>query len=352
MAPTEENNYTRFDDELSEVNIYSNQAIGPDEDQLLELQKNTPTQAPSANPPEEDAITILPMLVTEALLCSSPFETEEAGVHNALRTFRHGQTFRFCVGPAKGFEEKYHVVGFDSVVCNNNGRETVVVEKGILSPLAIVDTDTIGFPLAKGGTVEYNGTISIDAIVSSNLAGLDKEDANDYFECEGTLFIKDLEVEDGNVDTENNEDEESKSDNNERRRRIATANGKDEANYSKSHNFISQDTSRPLLLLKHLFRALQDESEATPTKEADDNNDDDSILYDNMGRFTIRIVHVENTGNNKVTDVASDIGNWFSFSDSSSDARGNAFGNSAVRNLVLLLLLLVGLPLWTLLLSG
>lgn len=354
-APTEENNYTRFDDEFSEVNIYSNQPIGPDEDQLLELQGNTTTKAPSTNASAEDDITMLPMLVTQALLCSSPLETEDVGVHNALRTFRYGQTFRFCVGPAKGFEQKYHVVGFDTVVCDNNGRETVVVEKGILSPLVIVETDTIGFPLAKGGTVEYNGTISIDAIVSSNLAGLDfQEDANDYFECEGTLFIRDLEAEDGNVNVDNNEDEESNSDNSERRRQRRIANDKDEDDYSNSHDFNGQDTRRPLLLLKHLFRALQGEPESTPAKEATDDgdNDDDPILYDNMGRFTIRIVHVENTGNNKLTDVASDIGDWFSFSDSSSDARGNSFGNFAFGSLVLPLLLLAGLPLWTLLLSG
>jgi hypothetical protein len=81
-------------------------------------------------------------------------------------SYEPGQDFRICVGPTPEYEGKYKVVGFDSVICENEGETRNIITEGTPDALTTVSGNTIG---SKGddGIVATAGTMAFNSVVTS-----------------------------------------------------------------------------------------------------------------------------------------------------------------------------------------
>ena len=208
--PDAENDYTRFQQDSSEVKVYSNQPYGPVEgsttyklprynetqQEVDEIEEPEETEPPTSTPTKPRPKDIV--LPVKTFRCSSPDESNVPGVYSYDRTFRKGQTFRLCVGPSVNYEETFRVTGFQSMVCKNKDRNTTIIDEfGQPNYLTIVDQRVIGYTKEKGGVVTSNRTMSISSIITNDLAG-EFDGGKKYFTCTGiarleTTFLQEAE---------------------------------------------------------------------------------------------------------------------------------------------------------------
>ena len=215
-APTEENNFTRFDELVSEVKMYSNQNIGPTPETTVILPpRYNDTESPTMTPSTEIVIPVT------TFLCSAPDESDVKGSFDPSRTYRLGQTFRLCVEPSKKFDNplyennnRYAAVGFESVSCENNGRnKTLVDEFGVPDEYTTINRDTVGFTIYKGGIVTSRHTISINSVINADLAGV-FPDGFEHFECSGRVLLERSSLKKGGA-SDDADEVESRNDGNE-----------------------------------------------------------------------------------------------------------------------------------------
>ena len=200
---------SRYQEGVSEVKVYSNQDIGPTKgtttflDSRYEEVVPEPivTEYPTYSPTEIQEIFI----PIQTYLCSSPDESDTPGKYNPDRTYRYGQTFRLCVGPVPVFENTYKVVGFESVICSNMDRNvTIIDEYGVPDEYTTLRRNALGFTRMRGGVVTSTSVMSINSVITSNLAGIFSNAAS-YFVCSGSVI---LELKQPEIETQGGEEEQ------------------------------------------------------------------------------------------------------------------------------------------------
>lgn len=189
VAPTEANNFTRFQEGFSEVKVYSNQPIGPVEGLTTFLppryNETNSTESPTSAPTTQTEI-VIPVATYQ---CSAPDESDVAGKYDPDRTFYLGQTFRVCVSPTEIYEEDYAVIGFQDIVCENSDRNiTIINEFGIPDMYTTISLETIGFTKKSGGIITSSHTASINSVITADLSGI-FPDGETYFVCTGIVFL-------------------------------------------------------------------------------------------------------------------------------------------------------------------
>jgi hypothetical protein len=245
-APSPTNNFTRFQKDLSEVKIYSNQVIGPTDDTTtylpLRYSEENITQSPTSAPTEVTEIFI----PVATFLCSAPDESDVPGSYDNARTFLLGQTFRLCVAPTAVYENDYRVVDFQNIVCKNNNRNvTIIDEFGIPDEYTTITTEVIGYTKQKGGMITSDRTISLNSVINADLAGVFPE-GETYFVCTGIVFLEYTGDEEVVVDATNSQNNETEADNTTknntsvRRRRAADIAGNHDHSNNQRHRFVSR----------------------------------------------------------------------------------------------------------------
>lgn len=189
--PVAANGYTRYQEGVSEVKMYSNTPYGPKEGltTYLPLRYNItskPTQLPTPAPTLPTEI-VVPVTTYH---CSAPDESDVPGAYDMDRTFKLGQTFRLCVGPTKSYEKDYRVLGFQSIVCENSIRNTTIVDQfGVPNPYTRIDREIMGYTKKNGGIITNNRTLSISSVINGDLAGIFPE-GKSFFICRGIVYLE------------------------------------------------------------------------------------------------------------------------------------------------------------------
>jgi hypothetical protein len=348
-APSATNNFTRYQEDLSEVKVYSNQAIGPTEYTTtylpLRYSVENITQSPTSAPTQVTEIFI--PVVT--YLCSAPDESDVAGSYDQTRTFLLGQTFRLCVGPTYVYEKDYRVVDFQNIVCANNDQNmTLIDEFGIPNEFTTITTETIGFTKKQGGIITSNHTVSIDSVINADLAGVFPE-GEKYFVCTGIVFLEytgtdeevdatpqnETEVDNRaapetimNDDAENGDSATNNTSvrrrSRQRFRRAADSAGNDDPNHR--HRFVSR-------LLHEEPRKMQGiDLEKGPLDKIEGNTDyDENYDIPFVGDLLVRIDITQSTLLDGVFSTSVDtVTGWWSSSASRESVRNNFF--LGVRN--------------------
>ena len=194
-APDAANDYTRFREEVSEVKVYSNKPFGPVEGVTNYLperynENKATTTASTESPTSAPTMPTEIVLPAKTFLCGSPDESDIPGVYKFDRTFRLGQTFRMCVGPSLAYKEDYRVIGIQNIVCENSFRNTTIIdEHGAPNLFTMVERDTIGYTKKMGGIVTSDHVISINSVITGDLAGA-FDGGDNYFVCNGIVYFE------------------------------------------------------------------------------------------------------------------------------------------------------------------
>jgi hypothetical protein len=94
-----------------------------------------------------------------------------------LPKFGIGDNVSICVGPTEEYASDYEVIGFESVICKNDGQtRNLIDENGVPDALTVVEKNTIGhIDLLKGTTVLMPGILAVRTTITTGMVQLGEE---------------------------------------------------------------------------------------------------------------------------------------------------------------------------------